>query len=487
MTQIKIVALILLLGSGTMLSGQNVSSHYFLDNLPESNKLNPAFEPNCKFYLDLPGIGNSYFGFNSDIGFQDVVTMGNDGSTLKLPFNSPELWSQFQGTLNTLSFVESELNVNVIGFGFKFNRGYFHFNVSDRASIGMRLPSDIMDLNDLGQRVSHNFSDFAIKTSVFREYAAGISMDINSDLTVGGKVKLLQGLGNLDVEFKQASLYTSTEIWQTDGDIRGRTSSPVKYLEDENGDISEADADALEETEDILQAYLYNFSNLGLAIDLGVEYMVLPNVSLSASIVDFGRINWKSNATNVVLDGAGEFRGLDDEPVFTGDDSDERIDEFFTEFGDSLTDQFDLSHTYNGYSTNLVPKLFIGGEYQVSPVFSAGLLSKTRFYKAGLRENVYVSANLNLYHFLTAGAHYNWAWSEPNTLGFTVAVKLCPVQIYFSTDMMPAHFRKYVVDGSEMGVPLPSKFNGINAQVGVNLLFGCRKKKNEPLYRLLGD
>lgn len=59
----------------------------------------------------------------------------------------------------------------------------------------MRLPSDIMDLNDLGQRVSHNFSDFAIKTSVFREYAAGISMDINSDLTVGGKVKLLQGLG----------------------------------------------------------------------------------------------------------------------------------------------------------------------------------------------------------------------------------------------------------------------------------------------------
>ncbi len=493
MKQLYIISIIVLMGLSSVLNGQNVSSHYFLDNLPESSKLNPAFMPNCKFYLDLPGIGNSYFGLTSDIGIQDVLTSANNGDLLNLPFNNPALMDDFLGTLSKFSFLETEANINLLGFGFKTDYGYFHFNTSERFVSDIRLPKALFQLNQLADKdneyygASHDLSGMSMNLTVFQEISAGLTYDLSSSLKVGGKVKLLLGHANTRLKMNEFVLSTSTKEVSIDAEIVARQSSPIKMTVDEDDVPMIDESEEFVFEEDALD-YALAFQNLGFAVDLGVEYMLLPNLSLSASVVDLGMIRWKSNTFNYQAEGDGVFQGVDEMIVY----DEENRDEYFENLADSLSDQYTLGHDFDPYSTSLVPKLYIGAEYQFSDVFSAGILGKTRFYESGLRENVYFSANLNLYHFLTAGAHYNWAWSEPNTMGFTLALKLFPLQVYLSTDMMPLAYRYYAMDGKDFPdmssrLPLPSKFNGFNAQVGVNLMFGCRKKKNVPLYELLGD
>lgn len=494
MKQLYIISFIVLLSLSSGLKGQNVASHYFLDNLPESSKLNPAFMPNCNFYLDLPGIGSTYAGLSSDIGFQDVFSMNKTTGLLQVPFNSPDLLNSFVNGLNQSSFLETEANINLFGFGFKTDYGYFHFNTSERIISDVRMPSSFFRLNQLANKsneyygTSHDLSGLGMNVLVYQEISAGLTYDLSSKLKVGGKVKLLLGHANASLNFKDLRLATSTVETSLSGEIEARQSSPMEVVLDEDDVPSFNEDQEFDIGKDGLD-YLLAFKNLGFAIDLGAEYMVLPNLSISASVLDLGMIKWKSNPFNYKVEGEATFEGVDELVVY----DDEGRDDYFDNLIDSMGDQFTLTPGFDPYSTSLVPKLFVGAEYQVSPVFSAGLLSRTRFYNTGIRENIYLSANLNLFHVLTAGAHYNWAWSEPNTLGFTLAVKLLPFQFYVSTDMMPTAYRRYTNpnDFMELGLPEnfigPTQFNGLNVQVGMNLVFGCRKKKNVPLYELLGD
>ena len=49
------------------------NSLYFLQNIPESNDLNPALNPNCNWYIGVPGINSIYLQEHNDLTYSDVI------------------------------------------------------------------------------------------------------------------------------------------------------------------------------------------------------------------------------------------------------------------------------------------------------------------------------------------------------------------------------------------------------------------------------
>ena len=45
---------------------QNTNTLYFMDNIAERNNINPAFTPNCNFYLDFIFLPNMYMNFGNN-------------------------------------------------------------------------------------------------------------------------------------------------------------------------------------------------------------------------------------------------------------------------------------------------------------------------------------------------------------------------------------------------------------------------------------
>lgn len=489
MRNIKTIALIISAFIAVNLQGQLVNSMYYMDNLPQASKLNPARMPNCNFYINLPNVSTKIM---TGLGPQHFLTNDNVvKDTLRMPYYNEDLWDDFMDKLDDPISLMLETEIG-FGMGWRKNRGYYHFDISQRNMVGINLAKDMLTLNNLGQGVIKDFSTMSMNASAFLQFGMGYAREINSDLSVGGKIKLLKGLMNANMVVNKSDLYTSRQKWSFDADADVNLSFPVKFILDDEGQIEELDDSRLEEIGDDPVAYAKEFAspmtNLGLAVDLGVEYKLLPKLHLSASVIDLGKIWWNNDVSNIKAETKEkmEFDGISDEPIFYDNDE---FDQYITDLGDSLVNLLSYAVSGNNYSTGLAPKLYFGAEYFLTDAISLGVLSNTTFYRKQIMQSVMFSANANFYHFLTAGAHYGWNWGYANTAGATLGFNLFPLQIYIAADYLPIKYQK-VLTGDEIDlgfrkqdyVPVPINFNALSFQIGMNLKFGCKKRYNIPIY-----
>ena len=385
MRYIRFVILVFVIISFTNSQAQLVNSLYYLDNLPQSSKLNPARMPNCNVYLNLVNVNTKLF---SDFGPQLVLTQDNVvNDTLRSPRYNQELWENFLDKLDDPMSLKLETEVG-IGFGFRAKRGYYHFDISERNLLDINLAKDFLTMNNLGEGVRKDFSTLSFNASAFMQLGAGYAYAINNELSVGLKLKLLKGLGNVYAKINQADLYTSVEYWSFKGDAEANMSLPIGVVVDSEGQIQDIDDSKIEDLDplDYLKGFSKFSTNIGAAADIGVEYKVLPNLYLSASLIDFGKIWWNNDVTNLLArtesDDNNEVRfdGIDEEPVYVNDEQDE-LDAYFEAFGDSLLGLFKTQVTNNEYAANLAPKLYVGAEYLLSETVSLGLLYNSTFYR----------------------------------------------------------------------------------------------------------
>lgn len=483
--KITIIAVLTLLVSVS--KGQTSNSLYYMDNLPQASKLNPARMPNCNFYINIPNVA---FKTITDIEPGLFITRDNVvNDTLRMPYYNEDLWNNFMDKLDDPISLMLETEVG-LGFGFRAGRGYWHFDLSERNNISINLAKDLLTFNNLGQGERKDFSTMSLNATAFLQAGIGYAREINQNLSVGGKIKLLKGVVNGQMVINKGDFFTSVEYWQVGANAEANLSFPIEFETDEEGNIIGVNDSALKNIDvNYLRKIAPPSVNFGTAIDLGVEYKLLPKLQLSASIIDFGKIWWNNDVKNITAKGDVKFDGIKDpDNAYFLDDEDER-GQFFEEFGDSLLNLFSTPLTYNNYSTNLAPKLYIGAEYLLNDVFSVGVLSNTTFYRKKTMQSIMFSANANFYHFLTAGAHYGWNWGYANTGGFTFGFNIWPIQIYMSADYIPLRYQP-VDTGEELNlgfitqkhVPVPVNFNALNFQLGMNLKFGCRKKYNIPVY-----
>lgn len=451
----------------TTLHAQIASSMYFMDDLPQSNVLNPANSPNCKFYLGIPVINRTGIGFSSDISLDDVY---HDGVW---SWNSSNDFDDFVHSLDETSLLSTEVNTSIfsLGFGLK-DFGFFHFGLNNRAEATIGIPQDFFKLNDM--TIDHDLSTFQTKMQWFSEYFIGYSHQVNDRLTVGLSVKYIAGVSSVNMNFDGLHLNASGENWEYNLDGVVDVSVPADIALNSNG--LPQDAELIIDTNDpndLIQHALLNYNNPGIGIDIGAKYRLIDKLNLSISLTDLGSITWKDNVSNYTAHAYYEFNGSNDAlKTHTDGDMFTFDDDSFDDIIDSLKDVTTAVKTNDQFKTRLSPKLYIAAEYEIFSFLKAGLLSKTRFVSDHTQQNFIFNLQANWVHRVSLGMNYNVGINKANSFGGIVGLRLSPFYIYAATDVLMGLSKT-----GDLPVSIPANFSATNFQFGINLVVGKRHVK----------
>jgi hypothetical protein len=448
----NIVLSLLVVATSTSLFGQRDLTLYNMGNMSQAMSVNPAYRPKTSVFVTLP-LGMQTIGFtNSGFGAADLFTPSQTSFVTD---------DSFFKSMRSINSLQLQMRNEVFGFGFRVKKNYFTFNVSNKFDLEFDYTPDFLQLliqgnggGLAGRRAS--FDGLGIHVSDYTEYALGYNREVNEKLVVGGKIKLLSGLANVNTA--KSTLGFTTGINGTSVGFDGSA-----FIRSSNLGVA---LDTTKQTKFPVES-AFNFSNLGLALDLGVTYKVAEKVTLSASIIDLGYISWKNDVKNYELKKFEyTFNGVDASSVLTD------TTDVFKKISDTLTNMFKTEQSNTAYSTTLATRFYVGGTYHLNKYFNAGVLWYSQFVRNQYRPAVVLSTTVNVRSWLSASVNYGMYAKSYSNLGFGLSLRGGPLQLYVLTDNILAPFN---LGGTRTA----------SLSVGLNLVFGkgkdrVKKSKDEP-------
>jgi hypothetical protein len=115
-------------------------------------------------------------------------------------------------------------------------------------------------------------------------------------------------------------------------------------------------------------------------------------------------------------------------------------------------------------------KLYLGGAIYAHPKISFGLLSRTEFFKGDIRQQFTASANFYPIRMVSATVSYSVIGQSYKNIGFGLALKAFPFNLYFLTDTGPSIYF------------FPTEAQYFNFKIGMNIMIGCKKSKKDKTY-----
>lgn len=446
------------------------NSLYFMPGVPQSNRVNPAYRPNCGLYVGIPGLAPVRMEVSSSaFAYGDVIYPHPTEDSL-ITFLHPLGDKQaFVDLLKPLNYVISDLGTSLISFGFDTEIGFFSMDVVTRVDGNIYYPGDMarLILNGTEEGETYQFDGAALDLSAFDEITLGWSREIIRNLRLGVHGKFLFGVGNLATTQSQLELTTSEDVWNIHSDMMFNASLPfAEVLYDENGDVEDI---VLKEDIDNFNAwklpkYMFNARNFGLGVDIGVNYRPIHELLVSASVMDIGYIRWKDEVHDVTYNTEFDYEGLEVNPfeIPEGVTFGEHLDSLVNETVDSLS-SFMVFTPGNFYSQRLNTKLYLGASYHVTPKISFGLLSRTDFLKDKVSQQFSASANLTTGRMLNFTLSYSYINSYFKNVGAGVSFNLGP-------------FNMYVISDNALNILFwPQEVKSANLWFGMNLVFGYKQ------------
>ena len=352
MKKIKYITLLLWMAFSLEGIAQTAKSAYFLDGTFHNSKLNPAMKAERGFFS--LGIGNISIGTNGNVGLSHFIYPKDD-----------HLTTFMSGTVNQDEFINrlperirlgTNFDATLLGFGFRMLGGYTTFSVSTHSNTSMSLPKGFFEIAKRGIQEQHySLSAINMNTMNYAAATLGYSREVYKGLSVGVNLKYLMGLAYADVTFDKFNVELSDERWMIEGNAQAQAAL-FNEMYFENG----------ENTLENLQMGSLSPQAKGFAVDLGIVYdmkELVPGLTLSASVIDLGRINWKymmsiqDNGSSIVWEGIKEtdindFGGALEAEMDKVLDNAENIMKF--EVSDIKSD-----------ATNLKATMYLGAEYNM--------------------------------------------------------------------------------------------------------------------------
>ncbi len=464
------------------LAGQENITMYNMRTLPQTSKLNPAFETGYNGHFGglittiTPIFGqiapNLDFNFHSSsFAYEDVIYKGTGiyADSLVTAFVTDEDARAFADKLDKVNTIGFDMNLNIFNVGFRTKSLYWSVHAINKTSFKFGFPGDLVQLavkGNVAPDISSNLdlSGLGVDFINYMEYGVGVSKEIIPDLNIGIRAKALAGIANLETVKSDLSLISDESI-TIRSDIHMRASQPALVLDDfyydREGDslVSETTE---QETDQIISDLGYDFGNPGVAFDIGAEYKIMPEVTAYASITDIGFINWKTNVAEIKGGGDFVFRGLDAvEYIGNNDDDTTTIGDTYQ---DSIINMFDIRKTdVSSYNSWLPTKIYAGANYNLTDAISFGGLYRGIIYDGQLKSAVSISANANT-NAISATITYTMMEDNFDNIGVGFAGRVGPFQIYLLSD----HVLEEI---------FPQTARDINIRMGVNWIFGYKKDK----------
>lgn len=447
MRRIFIFLLLPALAGISSLEAQEDLSTHFLRHTWQANRTNPAFFPEHRFVIGLPGLYNNLRVTN--ITYADLVVQGA----------GDEKQFDFDGAIAKLgaeNIIRENLDVETLSLGFRLGRLFLSLGHTARFNAYLNYPKTLPQLiwqgnaQFIGQEV-----DFGPQVDLFgyQEIALGLAGQISPNLSIGGRAKLLAGIGNVHTERNNLRLRTDSDIYQL--------ALTADYLVNSTGSLDYDGFDRLAVDFDFGAFNLgqLSSSNTGVAFDLGL-HLRLGRLDLAASVLDLGNIRWQEGARNYSLQGVYEYEGLD---------LAQNILEDSTSLGsvlDSIRSIYAVVETSNTYQTALPSRYYLSATFRLNDKVQLGGLFYGERYLEQFTPALALAGNIDLLPFLNVGASYAFRSNRYDNLGLNATVKLGPVQILAATDNIITAFS-------------PKNAHSANLRLGANLLFGKNSADNQ--------
>ena len=440
------IATIVLLALCIPIKAQNTNSGYFTDGYLYRHELNPAFA-NSQGYASMIGMGNINVKMNSNLRTDNILYNINGETTTFL--NPGVSSSEFLNDIKDISKINTNARLDIISVGFKGMGGYNNIGINTRTDINTRIPKSIFVLAKEGpQNQEYDISDFSADASVYAELVLGHSHKLNDKLRIGANMKFLVGVANISAKFNKAKIILDQDAFQavTNAEIH----SSVKGLTYET-EIKERGPEGNKtEHEYVTGADIDNFkpNGFGLAFDLGAEYKINDNWTVSAALLDLGYIRW---STDMVASTNGDRHFTTDKYIFN---TDKEADNSFENESDRLLEGLAALYELQDNGDRGARSTGIGATMNLGVEYTLPSYNKLKF---GL---------LNTTHFKK-----NYSWTE-----FRLSANCAPTNIFSVTANVAAG-----TFGTSFGWLMNFHPNGFNIYAGMDHTLGSLAKQGLPL------
>lgn len=193
-------ALLLMMGFVLPANAQFLRTSYFMEGTHYRMQLNPALAPTSG-YFNIPAIGSLNVSASSNsLGTQDIIDIIDNSDGF---YNN----QKFMNRLSNDNRLNVNVNTDILSFGWYKGKNFWSVNVGARVDLGVQIPKSMFSfLHDIDQDgFSWNNSKFDIgkeelNINAYTEVGIGYARAINDRLSVGGKFKVLLGMGNLNLK-----------------------------------------------------------------------------------------------------------------------------------------------------------------------------------------------------------------------------------------------------------------------------------------------
>lgn len=404
------------------MSGQQELGLSFLKNEFQSTFVNPAFFPEKRWTLALPGFvadGSS----SADVGLREVFPKNEDGSTT---FDVDKLLAKLEAENNT---VKATYGLETIGLCVKTGKNAWLLTHSQRTAVEIGYPRNLVDLlwngnaKFIGQTIEIGPS---LHAAAWQEFGLGFSTK-RGPITVGGRAKMMLGAAAIRTDRTHISLHTSDDIYQLKLETDYGFQSAGEVLRLDTSGFGFDPAVSFPTAKKVFG------KNRGFGLDLGARFNLGEKVAISASVLDLGsKITWKNEANYWLSKGTFEYDGVDLPPstILNSDSLD------FAGKLDSLNDILAFQKSATEFTTTLPARGYLTGTFSPTEnwLFGATLFMQTGGEKES-RQALALAARRSFFKkILSVGLHYSLDDRSVANLGATVGVRVPFFRIFATSD-----------------------------------------------------
>lgn len=455
----KIVSILLVFIYAKNIKAQQDLTLYNMQAIPQAMYVNPGAMPLTNINIGLPGISSNYINYgNNGFTAHDLIKKDDNGGML-VDANS------FLGKLKTKNNMNMNVHVDLLSFGFKVKKkNYFSFNLTERADVRFKYTKDLFNFAINGNGAAANLNrpmslQAGIDASHYREWGVNYTRKVNDKFTIGGRVKYLSGIENVNSEKTQATLTTNSQYYQLSGSAN---------VEANTSGVDSASG----KHESSILGFTPSRKNRGAAIDIGATYKHNEKLSFSASIIDLGFITWKDYTTNYVSNNPNATVSYNGVNINQAINDTTNFGKATQNFGDSLANAFGVKQVHKSYTTMLTTQLYLGGNYWLNDKNNVGLLFHGQYANKQFHPALSVSFNNKVGRWFSASVSYSMMNRSYDNVGLGLAFT-GPVQLYVVSDNVVSFllFDKYKT-GNTSSVLVPAYSKNVNLRFGINITIG---------------
>ena len=438
------------------------TSFYHLGNATmQSTDYNPAYFPEGKFFLKLPGPGMNLY-LNNAFSYSDVITKQDNGD---LAINANDLIDGFGESFH----MTGDITSNLFHIGYQFgprnqpdSTGLgISFFVNIRGNFNLTLPGSGADLLWQGNGAflgDKQTLPFGFNTSLYLERGLGLAYTLpKSNLKLGLRLKLLNGY----VNYSTPSDTEATFLTKGPEDSYALEASYQSMMIRTAGSANISDI--IERTFDYFDGFIDTDdyiglafpANKGFAVDLGAEYKIDSNFTVALAINDLGTINWTENvSTYGIRDSSGvglpEFDLLDDD--------------LGNVLEDTFNNNFDYYKLNEAYKTNLPTRIVASLVYTPWDDKTDIIATlNSRIIQGEFRSGFGIGINRKLSPKFILSTSVTKMPQQGLNMGAAISATAGFIQFYAGVDKMMG-YSVYDLDW-------------IQGQAGINLVFGSGPKR----------